>query len=65
MKRSLFVLLVVVVGFVGLGFYRGWFTANRDKIQQDEQKAKEGVQELTDEVKAKIHERTDPVKESQ
>ncbi len=65
MKRLVFVLLVVVVGIVGLGFYRGWFTANQDKIQQDEQRAKEGVRELTDEVKAKIHERTDPVKESQ
>jgi len=55
----------VAVGIVGFGFYRGWFTANQDKMRQDEQRAKEGVRELTDEVKAKIHERTDPVKEQQ
>jgi hypothetical protein len=65
MKRLFFVLLVVVVGIVGLGFNRGWFTANQDKIQQDEQRTKEGVRELTEEVKAKIHERTDKVKEQQ
>jgi Tfp pilus assembly protein PilO len=65
MKRLFFVLLVVVVGIVGLGFYRGWFTVNQDKIQQDEQKAKEKVRELTQEVKAKIGEGTDEVKERQ
>jgi len=65
MKRLFFVLLVVVVGIVGVGFYRGWFTVNQDKIQQDERTAKEEVRELTQEVKAKTGERTDKVKERQ
>lgn len=62
MKRLFFVLLMLVVGIVGLGFYRGWFTANQDKIQQDEQRAKEEVRELIHEVKAKTGEPTDKVK---
>ncbi len=62
MKRLFFVLLMLVVGIVGLGFYRGWFTANQDKIQQDEQRAKEEVRELIQEVKAKTGEPTDKVK---
>jgi Tfp pilus assembly protein PilO len=64
MKRLFFVLLVVV-GIVGLGFYRGWFTVNQEKIQQDEQRAKDEVRELMKEVKAKTIERTNEVKERQ
>jgi hypothetical protein len=65
MKRLFIVLLVVVVGLGGFGFYRGWFTVNQDKIQQDEQKAKEKVRELTQELKPKTSEGTDKVKERQ
>jgi hypothetical protein len=63
MRRLFVVLLVVVVGIVGVGFYRGWFTVNQDKIQQDEQKAKEKVRELTQEMKAKTGEGANKVKE--
>lgn len=65
MKRLFFLLLVVVVGIVGLGFYRGWFTVNQDKIQQDERTAKEKVRELMQEVKSKTGEGTDKVKDPQ
>ena len=65
MKRLLFALLVLVVGIVGFGFYRGWFTANQDKIEQDKQWAKEEVRELIQDVKTKTGERTDKVKERQ
>jgi len=65
MKRLFFVLLVVVVGIVGLGLYRGWFTVNQAKIRQDERRVKEEIQELTEEVKAKTGERTDKVKEGE
>jgi hypothetical protein len=51
MRRLLFVLLLLAVGTVGFGFYRGWFTPNQEKIQQDEQRAKEEVRELTHEAK--------------
>jgi len=63
MKRLFIVLLMLVVGIVGLGFYRGWFTVNQDKIQQDEQRAKEEVRELMQDVKAKTGERAETVKE--
>ena len=65
MKRLFSLLLVVVVGIVCVGFYRGWFTVNQDKIQQDEQKAKEKVRELMQDAKAKSGEGTDKVKERQ
>ncbi|HEY2838181.1 MAG TPA: hypothetical protein VGJ26_03485 [Pirellulales bacterium] len=59
MKKLFISLLVVVVGIVGVGFYRGWFTVNQDKLQQDEQKAKEKVRELTQDLKAKTGEGAD------
>ena len=73
-----FVLLLVVVA--GLGFYRGWFrlstdntdhkpsatiTVDKDKIQQDEQRAKEKVQSFGHEAKEKTGERADKVKEEE
>jgi Tfp pilus assembly protein PilO len=62
-KRLFVVLLILVVGIVGFGFYRGWFTANQEMIQQDEQRAKEEVQELMQKVKDKTGRPIDKVKE--
>jgi hypothetical protein len=57
--RFLIVLLLIVAGVVALGFYRGWFqltsdkaadtsnvtfTVDKEKMQQDKQKAQEKVQ---------------------
>jgi len=57
--RFLIVLLFLVAGVVGLGFYRGWFhvsskgsadksnvtlTVDKDKVKQDAKDAKEKVQ---------------------
>ena len=61
--RRLFVLLALTLAIVCVGFYRGWFTVNKAKIQEDEQKAKEEVRELMQEVKTKTGERTDTAKE--
>jgi beta-lactam-binding protein with PASTA domain len=63
MKRLILVVLVVVVGIVGVGFFRGWFTVNEAKIQEDEERAKEEVRELVQEVKAKAAEHTDKAQE--
>ena len=63
MKRLFVVLLILVVVIVGFGFYRGWFTTNPDKIQEDEQQAKEEVQELMQKVKDKTGGHTEKVKE--
>ena len=58
MKRLIVLILVIVVAIVGLGFVRGWFTVNPDKIQQDEQRAMDELQELSHEMKAKTDEGT-------
>jgi len=61
MKRLLVVVVLLVAGIVGLGFYRGWFrlstdntdpnvnatiTVDQHKIQADKEKAEEKVQDL-------------------
>ncbi len=66
MKRFLLVLLVLVAGVVGLGYYLGWFqfatehtdqksritiTIDEDKVRKDSEKAKEKVQEAGQKVK--------------
>jgi hypothetical protein len=64
----LVVLAVLVAGALGLGYYLGWFhlskdgtnhdpnftiTVDRDKIQQDQDKAKETMQGVGQKVKGK------------
>ncbi len=64
----LLVLALLVAGGVGLGFYLGWFhlskdgasqgpnftiTVDRDKIRQDEEKAKETMKGVGEKVRAK------------
>ena len=61
MKRFLFVLVLIVAGAIGLAFYLGWFhvasdsaddkshitiTMDKDKIQEDEKKVQQKVQDL-------------------
>ena len=73
MKRLLVVVVLLVAGIVGLGFYRGWFrfstdntdpnvnatiTVDKDKIQAD----KEKVHDLGQEAQEKTGDRTDKVK---
>ena len=60
MKRLISVLSLLVVIIVGVGFFRGWFTVNQEKIEQDEKRAKEEVRELLKEVKAKTDNRATP-----
>ena len=65
MRRLVFVLLVLVVAIVGVGFYRGWFTVNEEKIQEDETRAKAEVKELLQEVKEKTDKHTPKAKDGQ
>ncbi len=61
MRGFLVILVLLVVGIVGVGFYRGWFqvstgstagksnatiTVDRDKIQADQDKLKKQVQDV-------------------
>ena len=58
-RTLLFVVFLLLIGIAGLGFYRGWFrlstnsadqkpsatfTVDKDKIHEDEQKAKDKLQ---------------------
>ena len=54
MNRLLIVLVLLAVCVAGLGFYQGWFRVDQDKIQQDEDKAKEKVQDLGHQMKEKV-----------
>jgi hypothetical protein len=68
MRGLLFVLLLLVIGLIALGFYRGWFdfSTTRDnagtniklridekKIESDTAKAKDKVREIFDRDKGK------------
>ena len=78
MKTLLVVVVLLLVGIAGLGFYRGWFhfstdsadhkpsatiTVDKDKIQEDEQRAKEKVHGFGQGAKEKTGDRADEVKE--
>jgi hypothetical protein len=78
MRRLLIVLVLVVAAIVGLGFYQGWWrlstggtdgtanpsvTVNKEKIEQDKERAKEKVQELEQKVREKTNAGTDGSKE--
>ena len=78
MKNLAIVVVLLLVGFIGLAFYRGWFqlstnntdqqpsatiTVDKDKINADEQKAKDEMHSFGREAKEKIGDRTGNVKE--
>jgi hypothetical protein len=66
MRTLVFVVVVLLAGIAGVGFYRGWFglstnstdqkpsatiTVDKDKIHADEELAKEKVEGLGQKVK--------------
>jgi predicted negative regulator of RcsB-dependent stress response len=78
MKGLVVVLVFLVVGIVAFGFYQGWFhlstdhadhksnvtfSVDQDRIQADEKKAKEKVQDFGHTVKERTGTQTDKVKE--
>ena len=78
MKNLVLVVVLLLVGIAGLGFYRGWFQVSTDtanpspsatitvdegKFHEDEQRAKERVSGLEQEAKAKVGDRAGKVKE--
>jgi hypothetical protein len=80
MKKLGVVFVLLMAGIAGLGFYRGWFslstdnrdhmpsatiTVDKDKIRDDEQRAKEKVQGFGQEAKEKTGEWADKVKEQE
>lgn len=63
MKNLVFVLLLLVACISGVGLYRGWFTVNRQKIEQDEAVAKTEMHDLEQKVKDKTSDLKSPVKD--
>jgi hypothetical protein len=76
MKKLVVVVVLLLAGFAGLGFYRGWFTlstenadhkpsatitVDKDKIQEDEQRAKEKVRGFGQGAKEKTGEQAEKV----
>ncbi len=69
MSRIITLLVLLIVLIAGVGYYRGWFTVStdkgsghtdvtvtvdKDKIKQDEQKAKDKAKELEQKAKDKV-----------
>jgi hypothetical protein len=80
LKTLVVVFVLLLVGIAGLGFYRGWFSlstdntdhkpsatimVDKDRIQEDEQIAKEKVRNFGQGVKENTGERADKVKEQE
>lgn len=63
MKNLVFALLLIVAVIAGVGVYRGWFTVNKAKIQQDEAAAKKEMYDLEQQVKDKTSDRKSPAKD--
>jgi hypothetical protein len=78
MRRLLLVLVLIVAGVVGLGFYQGWFhlakggtdgkpnvsvTVDKEKIEQDKARAKDKVKSLEQKVGEKTNTGTKGSKE--
>jgi DNA/RNA endonuclease YhcR with UshA esterase domain len=77
-KNLVVVVVLLLVGIAGVGFYRGWFqlstnntdsqpsatiTVDKGKIHEDEQKAKNTLQGLENGTKEKVGDRTGKVRE--
>ena len=78
MRFLVIVIVLLLVVIASVGFYRGWFslsmdntdqqpsatfTMDKDKIQADEQKAKDKLQDIGQDAQENISDRTDKVKE--
>lgn len=61
MKNWILKFLVLCAIIVGIGIYRGWFTVNETKFQQDEDAAKAEIHELEQQVKDKTSDLKDKV----
>jgi hypothetical protein len=79
MRTLTFVVVLLLVGIVSVGFYRGWFqvltdntdqrpsatvTVDKGTIHADEQKVKEKMEDFGQEAKEKIGDRAGKTKEA-
>jgi hypothetical protein len=74
MRSLMFLAVLLLIGIVAVGFYRGWFqlstdtvgqrpsatiTVDKDRIRADEKKAKEEVKGFGQKAKKRTGDRTD------
>ena len=57
MRRFISFLLLLLVLFIAIGFWRGWFTLfiNQGKMQHDEQKVEHKLDRGAEKLKEQIH----------
>jgi hypothetical protein len=80
MRKLMFVIVLLVVGIAGLGYYRGWFalstnntdqmpsatiTVNKEKFNEDRQRTRDEVQGVGQKAKKEVGELTGKAKEPQ
>jgi hypothetical protein len=53
MKNIVLALLLLVAGISGVGLYRGWFSVNQQKIEQDEGDVKTEMHDLGEKAREK------------
>jgi hypothetical protein len=63
MKSFVFGFLLLAAVIAAVGAYRGWFTVDQAKIQQDEESAKTELYDIGQKVKEKTSDRKGPVNE--
>jgi hypothetical protein len=63
MKRPIAVIVVLIIVLAGFGLYRGWFTVNKARLQQDEQTAREKIRELEQKAKDRTADLRDQLRE--
>ena len=63
MKNWILKFLLLCAVIVGIGVYRGWFTVNETKFQEDEDAAKTEMHDLGRQVKEKASDLKGAVKE--
>ena len=80
MRALMVIVVLLLVGIAGLGYYRGWFalstnssdnapsatvTVDKNKFHEDEQRARDDVQGFGHEAKKKIGDQDNKAKEPQ
>jgi hypothetical protein len=63
MKNFLIAMLLLAAVVVGVGIYRGWFTVNNAKIEEDEKAAKVEMHSIEKQVKEKASDLKSSVKD--
>jgi hypothetical protein len=62
MKNPVMALLLIAVVVCGVAIYRGWFSVDQQKIEQDEKAAKAAVNDIEQKIKEKATDLTSPAK---